>query len=836
MRRIRPRIVRRTGALFGALLLGAGVLTATPALADTGGGSPTLPGGRYIVVLDDPAATAFAKSAGITAQAGGRFDATAASVKTYVSQLQGAQKRLADSVGASIDASYQTALNGFSSTLTAAQATKLAAHAGVKGIYPDEVLHTQATLGTDYLGLSGDGGVWQSIGGTADAGKGIVVGVVDTGIAPENPSFAGAPLGTTVSDTEPYLDGNDVVFTKADGGTFRSARVDGDAGQEWSKDDYSTKLIGARYFDKGAADAGFDFSYDYTSPRDAAGHGSHTASTAAGENGVEATVNGIDYGKISGVAPAAKIAAYKACYDGPDPDTQDDDICASSDLLDAIDAAVSDGVDVINFSIGGGAATTVIDAFDEAFLNAAIAGIFVSVAAGNAGPGSSTLDHAAPWYTTVANSTMPSETATLTLGNGQKAAGLTIGLPPGGGLENKSIVWSHDAGLPGADAGKLAQCQDGTLDASKVAGKIVVCDRGGNLLISKSENVKAGGGLATVILNTPTSNTTVFGGSYPTPTVHIPSRFYAAITGYISGKTDATASLTPGNETDWQAPAAPVVNSSSSRGPALADGSDVLKPDIAAPGTDVLAAVAGKPGEPAWDFYTGTSMATPHIAGLAALYLGEHPLATPAEIKSAIMTTATDTVYSDGTPDQDPFDQGAGQVNARKFLNPGAVYLNGPSDWFSYLQGLGYDVEATPIDPSDLNIASIGIGSLAATQTVTRTLTATQAGSYTATVSVPGVTATVSPSTISFAKAGDTATFTVTFTPTTAPAEEWATGFLTWSGTTEIRSPIAATRPSTSTCWSTASRGARRRSWVRRRRSLPTSRSFSMSPRPERMA
>ncbi|WP_296192411.1 S8 family serine peptidase [uncultured Microbacterium sp.] len=777
-------------ALFiGTALAGSIPATAAP-LAEAGGGV-TLPEGRYIVVLDEPAAATYDGGtkgmARTQPEAGDKLDASSPAVEKYVSYLEDEQSKVASSVGAKPDATYQVALNGFSANLSGEQATKLASRKGVTGVYPDENLATQATLGTDYLGLSGANGVWAGLGGTDEAGKGVVVGVVDTGIAPENPSFAGAPLGTTPG-AEPYLDGNAVVFAKGDGGTFRSERVTGDG---WTLDDYSTKIIGAQYFTAGAAAADFPFDADYKSPRDFAGHGSHTASTAAGVNGVDATVNGIDYGKISGVAPAAKIAAYKACYDGPDPDVRTDDICASSDLLAAINAAVKDGVDVINFSIGGGAATSVLNAFDYAFLNAAAAGVFVSASAGNSGPGSSTLDHASPWYTTVANSTLPSETATLTLGDGQKAAGLTIGLPAGVDLANKKIVWSHDAGVSGADPALVAQCQDNTLDPAKVAGAIVVCDRGGNFLYQKSDETKRAGGLATVILNTPASAQTVFGGSYSLPTVHIPSTFYAAITGYISGKSDATASLSAGNETSWQAPAAPVVNSSSSRGPALADGSDVLKPDISAPGTDILAAVAGSPGEPAWDFLTGTSMAAPHVAGLAALYLGEHPTATPAEVKSAIMTTATDTVNEDGSPNTNPFDQGAGHVNARKFLNPGAVYLNGLDDWYAYLQGVGYNAGVDPIDPSDLNLPSIAIGTLAATQTVTRTLTATQAGTYQASINVPGIEATVSPSTVSFANAGDTATFTVTFTATTAPAEEWASGFLTWSGTTEIRSPIA---------------------------------------------
>ncbi|MBN9195958.1 MAG: S8 family serine peptidase, partial [Microbacterium sp.] len=225
-----------------------------------------------------------------------------------------------------------------------------------------------------------------------------------------------------------------------------------------------------------------------------------------------------------------------------------------------------------------------------------------------------------------------------------------------------------------------------------------------------------------------------------------------------------------------------------------AGGEDVLKPDITAPGVAILAATNNPQGsDPTWGFLSGTSMAAPHIAGLAALYLGVHPTATPSEIKSAMMTTAYDTKDANGATFTDPFSQGAGHVNPPKFLNPGLLYLNGPSDWAAYVQGTGEaDFGVTAIDPSDLNLASIAIGTLSKPQTVTRTVTATTAGTYTASISgLAGVTATVSPSTFTIA-AGATQKFTVTFTKTTAAVETYATGFLTWtSGSTTVRSPIA---------------------------------------------
>jgi hypothetical protein len=220
-----------------------------------------------------------------------------------------------------------------------------------------------------------------------------------------------------------------------------------------------------------------------------------------------------------------------------------------------------------------------------------------------------------------------------------------------------------------------------------------------------------------------------------------------------------------------------------------------MKPDVAAPGVAILAATNNAADEaPTFGILSGTSMAAPHVAGLAALYLGERPNATPAEIKSAMMTTAYDTVNADGSANTNPFEQGAGQVDPKRYLSPGLLYLNGVKDWAAFLEGKGlaqFD-GVDPIDGSDLNIASFSIGSLASAQTVTRTVTSAEAGTFTASVDLPGVDVTVEPSTLSFGGAGETATFTVTFDNTSAPVEQWATGSLTWSSAKNtVRSPIA---------------------------------------------
>ncbi|MCM3613309.1 S8 family serine peptidase [Microbacterium enclense] len=782
----------------------AGLLTATGATAvqaaDVGEAvTPPTPiesaTGRYIVVLDEaPVATYGGGEPGLDATKSddAKLDPDSPAAREYSAFLEQRQQDIADEAGVRPETTYTVAVNGFSASMDPNQAAKLAATEGVQKVVPDEIRHPHAVPSTEFLGLEGDNGVWQRVGGTDAAGEGVVVGVIDTGIAPENPAFAGEPLGTTAGD-EPYLDGNDVVFRKGDGSDFRSPRVA--EGNGWSLSDYSTKLVGARYFDTGAAASGFTFEADYVSPRDGDTHGSHTASTAAGNLGVEADVEGLDFGAISGVAPAAKVAAYKACWAGPDPLVTTDDVCALSDLLSAINAAVDDNVDVINYSIGGGAASSTFALEDQAFFNAAAAGVFVAVSAGNSGPDASTADHASPWYTTVAASTIPTYEGTVTLPNGFEAAGASISVPADQNV-TAPVVYAGDIAASGTDAANAALCLLGSLDPAQAAGKIVVCDRGQNARVEKSQAVKDAGGVGMILVNvTPASVDNDF---HSVPTVHLDAQYREALLSYVRETPDAMATLVGENITDDVTPT-PQVAGFSSRGPMLADGSDILKPDVSAPGVAILAAAANAPGaDPAFEFLSGTSMSSPHVAGLAALYLGERPLATPAEVKSAMMTTAYDTVDAENAPAQDPFAQGAGHVDPTKYFDPGLLYLNGSADWAAFLQGKGlYDFGVEPIDGSDLNLASISIGSLAKPQTITRTVTSTQAGTFSASIDVPGVDAVVEPSTLEFTDADQEKTFTVTFTRTTAAAEQWSTGFLTWtSGDTQVRSPIAI-RPAT---------------------------------------
>ena len=782
-------------AVVGLLATSLVAATALPASARPTGiqgqQQTKLTPGRYIVTLADPGvATYVGGIAGFLATKpadGEQLNARATAATRYAAHLDAVQKEVATAAKVAIGQSYTLALNGFSANLTATQLAALAADKKVASLASDNLRHLTAIPATSYLGLDGAGGVWDRIGGLGKAGKGTVIGMLDSGIAPENASFAGSPLGFSPG-SEPYLSGTTTNFQKSDGSNFIGTCQ---TGEQFAAAACTTKIISARYFVSGfgASNIGNATVGEYLSPRDGAGHGSHTASTAAGNARVPAAVDGISYDTITGVAPAAKIAVYKVCWSGPNPSATSDGGCATSDLLSGIDQAVKDGVDVINFSIGGAPADSTVSPIDTAFLGAAAGGIFVAAAAGNSGPTASTVDHASPWITTVAASTTAGFEATVGFGDGRRFGGasVTVDRTAGATALTGPLV---EASSVAANAVVSANfCLAGTLDPAKTAGAIVVCERGSNARVDKSAEVKRAGGIGMILVNVAAGS--VEEDRHAVPTIHLDAKYHDSVLTYAE-TVGARATFTPEN-TAGDSPPTPVVASFSSRGPVLADGGNLLKPDISAPGVAILADAANAAGAaPAFQFLSGTSMAAPHIAGLALLYLGVHPNASPAEIKSAMMTTAYDTKTAAGATETNPFVQGSGQVAPTRFLAPGLLYLNGLADWNAYIQGIGFDVGVAPIDPSNLNLASIAIGAMAGSRTVTRTVTSTMAGSFSAQATVAGMTAQVTPSSLSFAAAGETKSFTVTFTRTTAALDVFATGSLTWtSGATSVRSPIA---------------------------------------------
>jgi hypothetical protein len=750
-----------------------------------------LKAGNYIVTLAAPSVASYTGGVpGIAATrpaAGKRLDMRSAAAQRYSNHLRGQQSAVLKRAGARATQQYTVALNGFAARLTTAQAAKLATDRGVISIAPDTLRQPDLFDTPRLIGLQGPTGGWAQAGGQDKAGKGVVVGIIDSGVWPENPFFAGEPIRRTTAGGvgSVYKQSGAIHVVKKDGSEFVGTCQ---AGEQFYATTCNTKLVGARYYDTTfRANLGDDElgPYEFASPRDGDGHGSHTSSTAVGNPISGMVVAGRQFGRSSGMAPAAKLATYKVCWESTGPNTGG---CWTSDSIDAIEDAITDGVDVLNFSIGGGSPESATDPVEIAFLNASDAGIFVATSAGNSGPGASTVGHNSPWLTTVAATTAHRFENTVQLGDGTKLRGASFSDQA---LPATPAILGTAAAAAGASTEEAGLCFANTLDPAKVSGKIVVCDRGGNDRVAKSAEVKRAGGVGVVMTN-PTENT-LNADVHSVPTIHLSHTQRPAVMAYMATPNPTIAFLL-GDQTGQAPTPIPVTAGFSSRGPDLTSGGDLLKPDITAPGVDIIAAVAPGPHRgDSFDVSSGTSMSSPHIAGLAALILGKKPDWSPSAVKSAMMTTATDTRADAGGRSTDPFGQGAGFVNPKAFLEPGLVYEAGTPDYLSYLEGTGVDTGsgAPAIDPSDLNLPSIAVGALAGQQTVTRTVTALKSGTYRATVRVPGVQATVTPSVLRLGK-GQSASFTVTFTRKSAPLDAYATGFLTWaSGRTAVRSPIA---------------------------------------------
>jgi subtilisin family serine protease len=756
------------------------------AAGSNGQGKGKATNNAYIVQLADMPVTAYQGGVkGLQAtkpKKGQKIDPNAPAVVSYMAYLAAQQNAAMASVGASKKLySYGYVFNGFAAEMTAAQAQKLAQMRGVLAVTKDEIRRMNTSSTPAFLGLSGNAGFWA----TKATGENVVIGIVDSGIWPEHPSFS----DRTGSNGNASKDGK-LAYQQIPGWNGKCA-----PGEAFAASNCNQKLIGAQFFNAGfGGNAGIKeaFPYEFNSPRDADGHGSHTASTAGGNANVPATGLATAFGSISGIAPRARISAYKVCWGN-----NGEGGCAGVDSVAAIDQAVADGVDVINFSISG-TSTNFLDPVEVAFLFAADAGVFVAASAGNDGPAASTVAHPSPWITTVAAGThnRAVQGGSVTLGNGATFEGVGNVTPIG----PKPLVDGALSGLAGADA-NLALCfgtaDDGVarLDPAKVAGKIVVCNRGGNVLVNKALAVKAAGGVGMVLVNTPTSaNTTPF-VSYSIPAVHLPNTAYAAVKTYAA-TAGATATI---NAADiLMNAAAPYTADFSSRGPLLGGNGDLLKPDLIAPGQDILAAVSPVGyGGATFDLISGTSMSSPHVAGLAALLKELKPAWSPMAIKSALMTTGTDVLDSGVSEAVKIFRQGAGHVQPVSAANPGLVFDSGFNEWLGFLCGTGQLTAAycpsIRIDPSNLNVPSIAIGDLPGTQTVTRRVTNVSGGSLTVTASISGltgITAVVSPATLTLA-AGQTAAFTVAFTNAEAAPGSYAGGQLTWSGSgTSVRSPI----------------------------------------------
>ncbi|MEL6870599.1 MAG: S8 family serine peptidase, partial [Pseudomonadota bacterium] len=584
----------------------------------------------------------------------------------------------------------------------------------------------------------------------------------------------------------------------------------------------NNKLIGARWYVDGfLAGRGSVVEGEFLSPRDSSGHGSHTAGTAGG-NEVTATFNGSPIARISGMAPRARIAAYKVCWLSPGATNFS---CFFSDTAAATDQAVADGVDVLNFSVGTAASFT--DQQDLAFFNATNAGVFVARSGGNDGPGFQTINAGEPWVTSVAASTAEGTTFTLAAGinSPEAVAGDYSALE---GSITQPLVLSGDITADLGAAEPIEAC--GPL-ANDLTGQIALIARGACNFTTKIEAAVGAGAVGVLMYTDAARPKTVMGGtatdiSLSIPGVMIDNEPGLALLAEIEGGAVVNASLSGGTFIPEER-VGNIMAGFSSRGP-YSTVPSWISPDITAPGVNILAAYAPEQADGSlgddFDYLSGTSMSSPHIAGIGALIKEARPDWSPAQIKSAMMTTARqDVVKEDGVTPADPFDFGAGHVVPNAAVSPGLTYDAGQFDYLAASCGTDSPIPGlTPedcitlevdfgisTDPDNLNLPSIGMNAIPGSKTVTRTVTAVadydvrgnkivranRPAKYIASIETPpGFTATVSPEKLTL-RPGESATYELTVTSDGATPNEWSFGAITWenqrSRGADVRSPIA---------------------------------------------
>ncbi len=806
-------------ALIGLLvLLGSNAIAAPAKLTDQEASGIQSVSQVYIVQLrEDPAVAYGGGISGMPATKpvpGAKLNVQEAHVQDYLQYLEASHDHVLSSVGGAEKIyDYSISFNGFAARLTPDQVAELKGHGDVVQVWKDELLKPTTESTPRYLGLLGKKGPWRN----GLTGEDVVIGIIDTGIEPEHPSVADVP--TPIRGDRGKL----VPYGPPPVGWSGT-------GCDLSGGACNNKLLKAEAFGAAFQSVIPLAAGEFNSARDSDGHGTHTATTAAGNNGVPAEVDGEFIGKVSGIAPRARIAVYKVCWQGEE---EDDAGCFSSDSMAAIDQAVADGVDVINFSIGG-SSTSFTGPDDVAFLLAAANGVWVATSQGNAGPGAGTTGSpaGAPWLTAVG----------ATQDNQVFGTGLGVSAPAGiagsyEGLEGAGPVTLEIAGditssvVPSVPANGCGT--DPFANAADMDGNIALVIRGACSFAEKYNNAAASGAVGIVVYNDGTS----------------PSRVDPIVMGGLDGTTipgimigfndgDLVNSTAQGGETvvGTIGPSIQIsfdkrVANFSSRGP-NGGAPDIIKPDLSAPGVNILAGETLYPNEFArggqlFAYLSGTSMSSPHVAGAFALLKQAHPDWTPAMARSALMTTANPRLEkSFGGARADAFDVGAGLIRPRKAMNPGLVYDAGIIDYLRFMCNVGTQPPLTsqafcdllgPMDPSDLNLPSIGVADLVGTQTVTRTVTAvapfdvddflddedsdsdkgkrhkdddsdadsdsdgTKAMTYRVRVHAPpGIAMTVSPKRLKL-RPGESAQYQVTFTvKPDAVLGDWTFGSLEW--------------------------------------------------------
>ncbi|GLJ29156.1 hypothetical protein SUGI_0574870 [Cryptomeria japonica] len=705
--------------------------------------------------------------------------------KWYASMLH--QVSQSDSHATELLYTYDTVLHGFAAMLSSAEAEAMETMDGCLAVIPASLHQLDTTHSPEFLGLvSSSGFLWNY----STYGEGIIVGVIDTGIWPESKSFSDAGLGPI------------------------PARWKGicEVGQKFNLSNCNKKIIGARYYFKGyekSYNTSIDPVSEYKSARDSGGHGTHVASIVAGSP-VDVS-SWFGNGKARGMAPQARLAIYKACWK---------DGCTDADITAAIDQAIADGVDIISISISSKDVPFYKSTRAIAVFGAIKNGVLVSASGGNSGPFSSTLSNTLPWVMTVGASSIDRDfPAFVLLGNGATYRGTSTYKGGNGKLHGPfSVVYA-------SANNSSKRCLKGSLDPNVVKGKIVLCDQllvsknpGESIAVEKGNEVARAGGVGMIVANEVHigAQQRITNPINGLSSISVSFRVGERIKSYINRTlSNATAAMNiTGLTVVGEEITAPMVAAFSSRGPSIAYPL-ILKPDMIAPGVNILAALGD-----GYEFKSGTSMAAPHVSGVAALIKAVHPKWSPAAIKSALMTSsyildnAKQPIRDSYTMQvADPFAMGAGHIDPEAAVDPGLVYDMEPQDYINFLCSLNYTKQQIALltnEPcpnsnftaTDLNYPSFSVVFNSGTQSVqVKNRTLTYVGNtldvvYKVSVKSPrGVKMFVEPQQLKFKRVNEQAKYSVKFeNEGTAKAGTVRFGEIMWNsvngGKHIVRSPV----------------------------------------------
>ncbi|KAJ9179498.1 hypothetical protein P3X46_011280 [Hevea brasiliensis] len=670
--------------------------------------------------------------------------------------------------------SYHHAFKGFSAMLTEHEASLLSDHPEVLSVFPDSVLQPQTTRSWDFLdaqsGVGSRLGYYQHHHSSLHD---VIIGVIDTGIWPESPSFNDDHMGQIPS-------------------RWKGVCMEG---FQFNKSSCNRKLIGARFYEVLS-------SFPYSPRDDPEGHGTHTASTAAGSPVANASFYGLARGTARGGSPSARIASYKVCSENG---------CSGAATMKAIDDATMDGVDIISISLN----STIQKEFLEdpvaiGAFHAEQMGVMVICAAGNIGPDAYTVSHTAPWILTVAASSIDREfQSRVILGNGITIKGSAINFSNLTRSKMYRLALGEHVAINKTLASDARNCVPDSLDSSKASGKIIICvinDRTIHAFDRASAVAKGW-----ILVGENPEDGTYFAGSFPFTVVE--KHEGHMIFNYMKFSKKPVATILPSVDVLGIRPS-PVVASFSSRGPGNFT-ENILKPDIMAPGVDILAAIPplkDKEGLPSgtsnFAIKSGTSMACPHVSGTAAFIKAVHPNWSSSMIRSALMTTAT--IYNNiGKPLtntsrylSNPHERGVGEISPARALDPGLVFETTEKDYLRFLCYYGYPQETVKnmtktkfkcpkgsreeLISSSINYPSISIGKLDQNhpaQIIRRKVTnvgSANASYYSRVHSPGGLLVKVSPKKINFNENKRKASFRVLFDGRKA-SKGYHFGYVIWS-------------------------------------------------------